>query len=66
MIHLIMVCTAYDIIAIVVSLGGLIISEILPHCPGVKANGILHFATIFLQQLGEANSQIRDEQQSKE
>ena len=66
MIHLIMGCTAYDIIAIVVSIAGLIISEILPHCPGVKANGILHFATIFLEDLAEANSKIRDEQQPKE
>ena len=44
-----MTCTANDYLTVAIALGGFIISEILPHCPGVEANVILHFLTLLLK-----------------
>jgi len=47
-------CSANDYIAIICCVGGFIISEILPHCPGIEANGILHLFTLFIKKLSES------------
>ena len=59
---LIMACTVNDYVTIIIVLGGFIISEILPHCPGVEANGIVHFLALLLKQLAESNIKIGDDQ----
>ena len=56
-------CSINDYVTVVCVIGGFIISEILPHCPGVKANGITHFLTILLEDLSEvqANKKVKNE-----
>jgi len=48
-------CVAYDYIAIICSIGGLIISEILPHCPGIEANVIVHLFTLAVKKWAESD-----------
>ena len=54
-------CSINDYITVICCVGGFIISEILPHCPGVEANGILHFFTLLIKKLSEINctNQVR-------
>lgn len=59
-----MTCSINDYVTVVIVLGGFIISEILPHCPGVEANGILHFLTLLLKSLAEVNKKVEDEGKS--
>jgi len=47
-------CTINDYITVICCVGGFIISEILPHCPGIEANGILHAFTLFIKYLSES------------
>ena len=56
-----MTCTANDYLTVAIAIGGFIISEILPHCPGVEANGILHFFTLLLKKLSEASQIVAEE-----
>ena len=56
-----MTCTANDYLTVAIALGGFIVSEILPHCPGVEANGILHFFTLLLKKISEPSQIVAEE-----
>ena len=48
-------CSINDYVTVVCVIGGFIISEILPHCPGVEANGIIHFVTLLVKRLADSD-----------
>jgi len=48
-------CSVNDYITVICCVGGFIISEILPHCSGIEANGILHFLTLLIKALAESD-----------
>jgi hypothetical protein len=52
-------CSINDYSTLACIVAGFIVSEILPHCPGVEANGILHFLTLLLKRLAESDCTSR-------
>ena len=44
-------CTLSDYTTVFVVLGGFFISEVLPHIPGVEANGIVHFLFLLVRRI---------------
>ena len=52
-------CSINDYATLACVVAGFIVSEILPHCPGIEANGILHFVTLVLKRLAKSDCTSR-------